>query len=320
MKKITSNNYKLQAIGLYLLLLLTSCGHPPKTKTNPPIAIEKIDTLPTPKEEMVDTLLIPKEEIADTFGRKEILTSIQTKIQQQEPLVIHIFIPLCDNIHQGIVPTTQSLGDGQSIRSNLYWATSSGTKKFFQKHKEWKQIYIQQDIDSSILERVVFERTYQHTKVYLVADAYRGDRMGKTLNDFLAALSMNKKESLSINSDWSIPISSNADLLIFNGHNGLMDNPTMESWKNSTSRRVDAVINACVSFDYFEEELKEAKAYPLIRTTTLLHPGAYVLTQIIDDWVNLQPQNVIRRKAGRAYCMKHKCGSGSKVYATGWQR
>ena len=35
--------------------------------------------------------------------------------------VVHVFVALCDNRHQGIVPVRAELGNGQDPRTNLYW-------------------------------------------------------------------------------------------------------------------------------------------------------------------------------------------------------
>jgi hypothetical protein len=251
-------------------------------------------------------------------SRDTILKQIGFKKANGKPLVVHIFIPLCDNENQGIVPTTASLGNGLSLRTNLYWATRSGTKRFFQNHSEWKMIYDKKDIDTNVLERVVFERFYSDTKVYIVADAYRGDRMEETVNDFLASLSNNRKDSIQIGSSVAVFAAGDADLIMFNGHNGMMDNIFVKEWKNKTSKQTDAVVNACVSADYFTKEFIDAHAFPLVRTQTLLHPGAYVLTQIIDDWVAGVDEKQLCLNAGNAYCIKHSCGAGTKVYKAGW--
>jgi len=113
------------------------------------------------------------------FDRTNIKSKLQSKIENDIPLVVHVLVPLCDNIHQGIVPTSASLGDGFSLRTNLYWATSHGMKRYFKELRDWKilssQVY---HPNSVVLERVVFEKTYTNgAKVKLIAEAYRGDKI-----------------------------------------------------------------------------------------------------------------------------------------------
>jgi len=60
-----------------------------------------------------------------SFGQKvenraQILNYLKSKINQGEPLVAHVLVPLCDNEHQGIVPTSASLGIGMDPDHNLY--------------------------------------------------------------------------------------------------------------------------------------------------------------------------------------------------------
>jgi len=47
------------------------------------------------------------------FGYSQTNTSFKT---------IHVFVALCDNVNQGIVPVSAKLGNGQDIKGNLYWS------------------------------------------------------------------------------------------------------------------------------------------------------------------------------------------------------
>ncbi len=291
---------------LFLVQCQSNTDKPVLASFNAPLLTATADTKPVP--EKPDTVK----------NRLEIIKKLNEKKAKKEPLVVHLYIPLCDNINQGIVPTSESLGNGFNLKTNLYWATSSATKKFFSRHPDWQVVYNEFDIDTNVLERIIFKRNYNGTPVYLAADAYRGDRMQETVNDFFAALSCNKLQKAVLKSSDTIGIAGYSDLVMFNGHNGMMDNIYVKDWKNNGPRQIDAVINACVSYSYFNHQLIRARAYPLVRTKTLLHPGAYVLTQIIDDWVAGKDETTICLNAGRAYCKKHDCGRGTKVYKAGW--
>ncbi|NOQ74579.1 MAG: hypothetical protein GQ574_21385 [Crocinitomix sp.] len=267
-----------------------------------------------------DSIFIQAEfEPIDTFfDRSSIIERLQTKKENKHPLIVHVYVPLCDNEHQGIVPTTPSLGNGMSLKSNLYWATSGGTKAYFKKQSDWKLIYEGLDIDTNVLERVVFEKNYDDTKVYLVADAYRGDRMEETVNDYLAAISGNRPQTILLKDSSEVKVADAADLIMFNGHNGVMDYIDVQPWINLSDKRTDIVMNACVSYGYLQEEFMLAGGYPLVRSNSLLYPGAYVLEQIVDDWVVGIDEKQLCLNAGATYCKKHDCGYGTKVYSSGW--
>ncbi len=52
--------------------------------------------------------------------------------------VIHVFVALCDNQHQGIVPVSKVLGNGKDPKNNLYWGAAYGVKTYFKsKTTDW---------------------------------------------------------------------------------------------------------------------------------------------------------------------------------------
>ncbi len=285
------------------------------------------DSIPT---KTIDTSLSKKEtpprlEDFSTFTRTKIEQNLNKKISQNIPLVVHVFVPLCDNEHQGIVPTTASLGNGFSLRSNLYWATSTGMKRYFKEKKTWTLLQSTKNIyhDSTVLERVVFKRTYPNKAVvYLVADAYRGDKMLATLNDFFRAMSNNYTSTIAL-PDHTISIHGGADLVVFNGHNGLLDFPegTPTTFYNTTNSQKDMVAIACFANEYFETEARQAQAYPIVRAKSTLHPGAFIISAIIDDWAMLKPVEQMRLSAGKAYCDVHDCSikTSKNLFYKGWR-
>ena len=253
-------------------------------------------------------------------NRTAIKKTLQEKAETKKELVVHVLVPLCDNENQGIVPTSASLGNGLSLKSNLYWATSKGMKRYFKEQKDWKLIKSILNPSKNILERVIFQKSYSNgTKVIMIADAYRGDRMKACLEDYFNALGGNLKDSVKTDSKtWGIY--GHADMVAFNGHNGLMDEEiTVKPSKNN--RSIDAVSIACASKGYFNAEYKKVNAYPLVTTTNLLYPGAPVMHDIIDAWAALKDGAEVRKAAGAAYYrMKPKSGpNGSlNLFATGW--
>ncbi len=257
----------------------------------------------------------------NTFDRKSCIDRVKQKINNQEPLVIHIMVPLCDNDNQGIVKVNERLGDGLNLRTNLYWGSKYGVKNFFHKLSPWKLLESKKDINKNILERIILYREYPNgAKVYLVADAYRGDKMKACLLDYFDAISGNSIEQLTINQQ-SISIKGDADLLIFNGHNGLMDY-NMELVYNQDDKIREAAVIGCASHSYFLEHLKHAKAYPLLMTSNLMAPEAYVADALIDTWIQKHDDSQeVKIAVGKAYHKYQKCGikGATRLFKTGWQ-
>ena len=185
---------------------------------------------------------------------------------------------------------------------------SVGTKAYDQKHN-----------DSFLLERVVFKRTYSNgAKVIFITDAYNGNAMEKCLNHYLQSLSGMRSDSIQLDSSW-IEISKQADLVVFNGHNGLMDVEVPISTSTLTKKK-DAIAIACISKPYFKDYLIQSQGYPLLMTKHLLAPEAYVLSAIIDAWALQKPEQEVWLAAATAYNQYQKCGiKGAKnLFSTGW--
>jgi len=270
-----------------------------------------------------DTISFVEEEILPEFkpfDRSKIRQKLQSKINNNEPLVVHVLVPLCDNIHQGIVPTTKSLGDGFNLKSNLYWATSKGIKRYFKERSDWKML--KSEIfspDSVVLERVVYQKIFATgTKVTLIADAYRGDKIENCLTDFFNALAGKLTDTVFVSQD-TILTHSKADLVAYNGHNGLMD-VWVDDIYNADGIQKDAVVIACSSTYSFTEKLNYVQAYPLVTTTNSLYPGAFILEAIINNWATQQSELTIQKGAGDAYNRVKKCGlkSARNLFTTGW--
>jgi hypothetical protein len=102
--------------------------------------------------------------------------------------VIHVFVALCDNVNQGIVPVSATLGNGDDPPHNLYWGAAFGVKTFFTKNKDWELVSAQTDSVKSasvVLDRAIFKR--RGRDVFLVAEAYRGSYIKQATQDFLEA-------------------------------------------------------------------------------------------------------------------------------------
>lgn len=247
---------------------------------------------------------------------------LKQKLKSKKPLVVHVMVPLCDNEHQGIVPVNKQLGNGMNLQTNLYWGAGYGVRSYFKKLPEWKIVSDKKPLDSTVLERVVFKRTYANgAKVYIVADAYRGDAMKQCVRDFLVSVSGRKNDVYKVDSTLNLPVYGNADLLVFNGHDGLMDD-SMKFYYNEDRRVRECALIACYSYDYFEPYLIRANAYPIITTTGLLAPEAYAMGGLIDSWAALKSGAEIRQAVASAYLSKHP-SSGMRgclgLFRSGWK-
>lgn len=229
---------------------------------------------------------------------------------------IHIFVALCDNKYQGIVPVPATIGNGQDPGNNLYWGCGFGIRTYFKKSKEWKLVKSLQS-DSVVLERLVFRHTTKNN--YLIADAYNGQYIKQCTKAFLSACSGQWKDTLQINNK-TIGITGNSGLVAYIGHDGLMDFQLTETYQNADNRKRDVVILACYSKRFFTPHLASANVNPLVWTTGLMCPEAYTIHDAISGYLNGETDEQIRTRAALAYSKHQKCSlkAAKNLLVTGW--
>lgn len=220
--------------------------------------------------------------------------------------VVHVFVALCDNANQGIVPVPSKIGNGQDQANNLYWGCGYGVKSFFKlKTTEW--IY-QGTIPSKnprILETVLFK--HKTRDCYLYAEAYDGAHIKSCIEDFL--LAANQQGSKQVNTSTGIiDVQGEADLVVYVGHDGLMEFDVDLNYQEISRKPTQSIILACYSQAYFSSELRNAQAEPLLWTTHLMAPEAYTLRSALTGWLQGESPEQIEERAAQAYHQYQKCG------------
>lgn len=229
---------------------------------------------------------------------------------------IHVFVALCDNKYQGIVPVPEKIGNGQDPNTNLYWGCGYGIRTYFKKSKEWKLVKtIKQD--TLILERLVFKHATKNC--YLVADAYNGQYIKQCTQHFLAAANGAEKDTFTVDGK-TLGISGNSSLVGYIGHDGLMDFDISGAYKNTDGKTRDAIILACFSKRYFAQHLDRSKVNPLVWTTHLMCPEAYTIHDAITGYLAGEGNAAVRKRAVSAYARYQKCGekAAGNLLVTGW--
>lgn len=235
--------------------------------------------------------------------------------------IIHVLVALCDNEHQGIVPVPARLGNGDDLKGNLYWGAAYGVKTFFAKSGDWKLVVQTQNPASSVLERCIFK--HKIANVYLIADAYRGAEIKKAIVDFFDYASGGRVDAIDAadsSKHPSINAGGAADLIVFVGHNGLMDFDLPSYPTQKDSKRRGAIILCCASKSYFSAPLRRAGADPILWTNGLMAPEAYVLKAALDGWIADESGEHIRSRAAEAYNSYQHCGlkAARGLFSSGW--
>lgn len=197
---------------------------------------------------------------------------------------IRVFVALCDNATQGIIPVPPKIGNGNDLDNNLYWGCDEGVRSTFKQSKAWKltsSARTDKQGDELILEELHFKHTA--TGATLHASAYRGSCMKQCLLDFEAAIRSGKN-----------------DLVVYIGHNGLMDE-RLPVTAASPEHCVDVAVLCCKSVDYFKDRITAQGGRPVLLTTQLMYPGAFILRDAAESWINGGKPEALREAAAKAY-------------------
>jgi hypothetical protein len=248
--------------------------------------------------------------------------SVPSRAQEAgPPRVIHVFVALADNQHQGIIPVPPKLGNGDDPDRNLYWGAAYGVKTFFARSSDWQLLSAHQKPKPEVLERCVFKhRTHN---VYLVADAYQGRQIKQAIIDFLTAAAGENPQVVVLPSSpqtFALHAGGAANLVVYVGHEGLMDFSLPALPPNRDALHRDAILLACISKSYFAAPLHAAGAEPLVRTTGLMAPEAYTLKSAIAGWILRETAAQIRDRAAGAYSQYQHCSlpAARRLLVTGW--
>lgn len=230
---------------------------------------------------------------------------------------IHVFVALCDNKYQGIVPVPARIGNGQDAASNLYWGAAFGVKTFFNKSSEWKVIEIEKNPAANILERILFK--HKTKNIYMLADAYDGQYIKQTTIDFLLACS-GKGMTTITNSNNEVPFGGAADILAYVGHDGLIDFSLSNEFQKQNDEDRKAIMLACISKKYFWSHIKSTGAEPLLWSTGLMAPEAYILHDALNKWIETGDAAQTRNAAAAAYSKYQRCSlkASKNLLVTGW--
>jgi hypothetical protein len=241
--------------------------------------------------------------------------------EQNRSRVVHVFVALADNAHQGIVPVPAVLGNGDDPGRNLYWGAAYGVRTFFKKSAEWKELAHLQNPTPAILERAVFYCA--SSGVYLIADAYRGSEIKQAIGDFFeAAAGQRKVELLRVVGSGGKPaeIRDAPSLVVYVGHDGLMDFAMEKTFTGATGGKRQAMVLACASKSYFGPSLRATGAQPLLWTTGLMAPEAYALKAAMDGWMAGESSEEIRQRAAGAYAKYQRISekAAMRLFVNGW--
>ena len=245
---------------------------------------------------------------------------MRADIAAGRPVVAHVIVALCDNLHQGIVPVPKAIGNGQDPRSNLYWGAGYGVRSYFSRRAGYS--LRQLTFSGQVLDRIVLTKDLQSSghpiKFVVIAEAWDGSAIAAAINRFLRLAAGLDQESIAVSSAagaTTVAAGGDAAIVAFVGHNGLMDfsAPSCPQARLGALPR-SSIILACASKPYFSELIRAGGSHPLLLTTGLMAPEAYSLEEALRTFVTGGSPTDARRAAAAVYDRVQHCGLAGALH------
>jgi hypothetical protein len=231
--------------------------------------------------------------------------------------VIHVLVALADNDHQQGLKVSAALGNGNDPASNILWGAGFGVRSHFDWAPEWERMECRKPDVPYILDRAVWK--HRDSTIYLVADAYAGDHLLRATQDLLL-YSSGDAESLIGLGGKVLPIGGGADLIVYMGHNGLMDHKIEKVYRPVNDRKREVMILASMSRGFFANPIRATEATPILWTTGLLIPEAYILREALIGWVVREKSDRCAERAAEVYGRNKNVSlqNARKLFVSSW--
>ena len=216
------------------------------------------------------------------------------------PKVVHVYVTLADT-NQGIISSNPDLEDGNNPNTNQYWGALYGVEQFLRRSPQWNLIETTNSDSSDIIKRIILK--HNNNNIYIVADAYRGDiNATQATHDVFESLSGIKEESIEVNEE-ILSLHSNADLIVYMGHNFNYRPPF--NYRRHDKVKRDVILLSCYNIsmcDYLNDNVNT-----ILLTKQFMAPEAYILENVLEGWIAGEIGDDIKLRAAKAYSKYQRC-------------
>lgn len=247
--------------------------------------------------------------------------ALASKVAERGTLVVHVFVPLCDN--DQIVCGSTRAGDPDDLDHNLYWGAIFGQRRFFsRKASKFTRLALDSTPSGPRLERAVFSRSFdgepwgrsKPIELVVVLDAYRGDAIDKAVDAFFTEADDGGSVTFG---EGDAARTEKVDVVGYAGHNRMMDGKKPPARSTSKAEGIPSFVMACRSSSYFEAPLAERGSKTLLMTRDLMAPEGYVVHAIVSSLAVNASVGDVRAQTVQAYAtwQKVETAVASSIFA-----
>jgi hypothetical protein len=244
---------------------------------------------------------------------------LAAQVKRKAPVVVQLHVALCDN--QVLECGGRGLGDGDNLRTNLYWGTSEGFAGWMQQRESaWHLVKTLPGGAPEILQIRVYRRGITPSAAlralgvttpfdaYLVAFAWRGKSIDDAIAQFAAELFGDQPRVFEVDGV-KLQAGAAAQIVGYVGHNRWMDRPDFP-WRklfHVPAQRKGVLAVACYSRAYLKQAVVESHNVPLLFTNDFVMASSGAALGAINVALGGGSLEEIRRGGANGYAAgQHK--------------
>jgi hypothetical protein len=233
-----------------------------------------------------------------------------------KPIVANIIAPLCEKTI--LACGSAKLGDGDSLETNLYWATTAGFGEWFGRRRGgWRNVATFTAAaattgDADVLATLVYQRTMKSSAAWrqrgapatfelvAVVHGWRGKAIDRALAAYARQSAGLDSSELQLREGHKIVEGGGAHIVAYSGHNRLMDVEEF-AWPTPGKTPIGIIAVACLTADYMETSVPSPSRIPLLMTRDFLFANAGPVEAVILSMARGEGYPAMRAAAATAY-------------------
>jgi hypothetical protein len=260
---------------------------------------------------------------------------IAADLERGRPLVATVYVALCDNDSQGIVPVKNPrICDGRRPEANMYWATRGGLKGYL-KRAGWKRVSTVEEPRAGVAMEVVWHKRYRARgelrkrgargsfDVYLVSVVFWGDRIREANIEYLRAVNRDDSRRFDLGDRGEVVYGGASHVVGYIGHDYFFD--VSDPLELIAPTRGDSELHkgsfalACAGHQLIRPAITRDNSHILLLNRHLAFPGAWTVGGLIRGITAGQDGRGIHREAAKEFAkgMEKPFGVVVRTFAHG---
>lgn len=246
-----------------------------------------------------------------------------------EPIVATVYVALCDNDSQGIIPVkNRRICDGDDPARNMYWV-GKGALAGVAKKQKWKSVHRAEGSGDPLMIEQVWKRRMnpggaladggvtEPFDLYIVGLAYRGSRIHDAFVDFLSAVHEDDGRALEVDGR-TLRYGGAGHIVGYVGHDYMMDvepgskqlRGVLEATRGDSKLDKGVFALACAGDSWIRPFISRENVYLLALNVYLAFPNARTIEGILDGIAAGEDGGQVHRRAAKAFAKGQECGVG----------